>query len=43
VENEEEDYVRVVSTRTGNNGGNKIKLRTGIGRNRDRGEGEGQA
>jgi len=36
VENEEEDYARVVSTRTGNNGGNKIKLRTGTGRDRDR-------
>lgn len=26
----EEDYVRVVPTTSGNNGGNKIKLRSGI-------------
>lgn len=37
VENEEE-YVRVVPTKSGNNGGNKIKLRIGIGGNRKREE-----
>lgn len=30
----EKDYVRVLPTRSGNNGGNKMKLRTGIGSNR---------
>jgi len=33
VENEK-DYVRVLPTRSGNNGGNKMKLRIGIGSNR---------
>lgn len=32
----EAGYARVVATRSGNNGGNKIKLRTGIGKNRAR-------
>lgn len=30
----EKDYVRVLPARSGNNGGNKMKLRTGIGSNR---------
>jgi len=33
VENEK-DYVRVLPTRSGNNGGNKMKLRIRIGSNR---------
>lgn len=31
----EKDYVRVLPARSGNNGGNKMKLRTGIGSNRE--------